>query len=98
VGFAVLLQALRTGYRVRISVRRESQAQDIKQHAKIQPYSSSLEVVVVPDITADGAFDASLAGVTYIEHVASPLPNPVSSAAVDSVSDLTLMEMIDRQR
>ncbi|KAL5344293.1 hypothetical protein ACLOAV_010722 [Pseudogymnoascus australis] len=86
VGFAVLLQALRTGYRVRISVRHESQAEEIKQHAKIQPYVSSLQVVVVPDITEDGAFDAALAGVTYIEHVASPLPNPTDNVERDIIT------------
>ncbi|KFY29987.1 hypothetical protein V494_08338, partial [Pseudogymnoascus sp. VKM F-4513 (FW-928)] len=85
VGFAVLLQALRTGYRVRISVRRESQAEEIKQHAKIQPYVSSLQVIVIPDITADGAFDTALEGVTYIEHVASPLPNPTDNVERDII-------------
>jgi uncharacterized protein YbjT (DUF2867 family) len=77
VGFAVLLEALKANYRVRISVRRASQVEELKSHHLIAPFASKLEAVVVPDITAEGAFDAALEGVTYIEHVASPLPKPV---------------------
>ena len=77
VGFAVLLEALKANYRVRVSVRRASQAEELKSHQLIAPFASKLEAVVVPDITAEGVFDAALEGVTYIEHVASPLPKPV---------------------
>jgi hypothetical protein len=34
-------------------------------------------MVVVPDILKDGAFDATLKDVTYIIHIASPLPRKV---------------------
>ena len=42
------------------------------------PYADSVEFIVVKDITADGAFDAALDGVSYIAHLASPLPSAVS--------------------
>jgi uncharacterized protein YbjT (DUF2867 family) len=77
VGFAVLREVLRGGYLVRISVRRPSQVEEIKSHHLISPFSSKISFVVVPDITASGAFDSALEGVTYILHIASPLPKPV---------------------
>jgi hypothetical protein len=63
-----------------MSVRRPDQVENIKQNARIQPFASALEFVVVPDITADHAFDTVMDGVSYIEHVASPLPKPVRLA------------------
>jgi nucleoside-diphosphate-sugar epimerase len=35
-----------------------------------------LECVIVPDITADGAYDEAVKGVDSIIHIASPLPMP----------------------
>jgi hypothetical protein len=34
--------------------------------------------MIVPDITVDGAFVDALKDVTYVLHVASPIPSPVS--------------------
>ena len=36
-----------------------------------------IEFFIVPDITADGAFDDVLKDVVFVEHVASPLPRAV---------------------
>jgi nucleoside-diphosphate-sugar epimerase len=77
IGFAVVLEALKAGYRVRISVRRASQAEELKSHHLIVPFATKLEFVVVPDVTVSGAFDNFLEGVSYIEHIASPVPKPV---------------------
>ena len=68
---------LQAGYRARISIRRESSIKEIKEHPLIAPYAKSVDFVIVKDITADGAFDSALDGVTYIEHLASPLPAAV---------------------
>jgi len=35
-------------------------------------------------MTADGAFDAALKDVVYVEHLASPLPEGVSSSGCES--------------
>jgi nucleoside-diphosphate-sugar epimerase len=78
IGFAVILEALKAGYRVRISVRRAAQAEQLKSHNLIVPFASKFEYVVVPDMTISGAFDDALEGVSYIEHVATPVPSPVS--------------------
>jgi hypothetical protein len=70
-----LLVLLQAGYRARISIRRESAIKVIKDHPLIAPYVQSIEFVIVNDITTDGAFDSALEGVTYIEHIASPIPS-----------------------
>jgi uncharacterized protein YbjT (DUF2867 family) len=74
----VLVTALQAGYRVRASVRRSEQSEQIKSAKSIQPYLNKLEFIVVPDITVDGAFDAALKDVIFVEHIASPLARPVS--------------------
>lgn len=76
IGFAVLLDSLKAGYRVRASVRQASQITTLRAHPLIQPFLHNLDFVVVPDITTVGAFDDVLKDVIFIEHVASPLPNP----------------------
>ena len=78
IGFAVLSNLLKAGYRVRISVRRDAQIEVIKQRPSIKLFADQLTFVVVPDITVDGAFDAALQGVVYIQHIASPIPRQVS--------------------
>lgn len=74
VGFKVLVLTLEAGYRVRAAIRRPEAANQIKASKAVQPYLENLEFTVVPDITADGAFDAAVSDVVYIEHIASPLP------------------------
>ncbi|RDW69913.1 hypothetical protein BP5796_08310 [Coleophoma crateriformis] len=76
VGFAVLTDLLKAGYRVRASVRKAAQGDMLKGHAFVQPFAENFESVVVPDGTVEGAFDKILDGVTYIEHIASPPPQP----------------------
>jgi hypothetical protein len=72
--------SLQSGYRVRISIRKESQIRSLSAHALISPYvaQGKVEFVVVPDITVPGAFDEALKDVVYVEHLASQLPGPVS--------------------
>jgi nucleoside-diphosphate-sugar epimerase len=79
VGFKVLVTALQAGYTVRGAIRREAQIDTIKSQASIRPFLDQLSFVIVPDITVDGAFDAALKDVTYVLHIASPLPAPVSN-------------------
>ncbi|KAF2125978.1 NAD(P)-binding protein [Dothidotthia symphoricarpi CBS 119687] len=77
IGYACVLYALQTGYRVRCIVRREEAIQAIKSGPSMQEYLSHLEYAVVPDNTVEGAYDCALAGVWYVVHVAGawPLPN-----------------------
>ncbi|PFH46271.1 hypothetical protein AMATHDRAFT_70221 [Amanita thiersii Skay4041] len=61
---------LEQGYSVRGTVRSESKAAFLLN--KFRSYSDKFEVVVVEDITKDGAFDEAVKGVDAIEHTASP--------------------------
>ncbi|KAF5868835.1 putative nad dependent epimerase dehydratase family protein [Botrytis fragariae] len=71
IGASTALAALNAGYRLRISVRKESQIESLKN--VFSDHANNLEFVVVPDITVPGAFSKVLDNVEYILHVASPL-------------------------
>lgn len=73
IGYRVLIEALRKGYKVRVAVRSEAKFESIKSVKASQQYLSNLSYIVVPDITEDGAFDEAVKGVDYVVHVASPL-------------------------
>ncbi|KAA8647680.1 hypothetical protein EYZ11_006871 [Aspergillus tanneri] len=73
VGFRVLVEALRQGYRVRAAVRSESKARAIQDARSIQPYTNALSFIIVPDILEKGAYDDAVKDVDYIIHVASPI-------------------------
>ena len=76
-GIACVIHALKAGYRVRTTVRRESTIAEIKSVPAVQGFLESLEVVLVSNITRDDAFLEALQGVTFVLHVASPMPNKV---------------------
>ncbi|KAH6718953.1 hypothetical protein DL95DRAFT_385367 [Leptodontidium sp. 2 PMI_412] len=73
IGAATALAALKAGYRLRISVRKDEQISKLK--GIFSDYAEKLDFVVIPDITAEGAFSNALKGVTYVLHMASPLAN-----------------------
>ncbi|KAI2636519.1 putative cinnamoyl-CoA reductase [Hypomontagnella submonticulosa] len=78
IGFKVLLNALEEGYTVRAAVRSIAQSKFLASHPKIieLDLSDKLSFVEVPDFTRDGAYDQALKGVTYVIHLAAPLPAP----------------------
>ncbi|ORY02577.1 3-beta hydroxysteroid dehydrogenase/isomerase family protein [Clohesyomyces aquaticus] len=80
IGYHSTLHALRTGYRVRCIVRRESAIQDIKAGPSIQKYideaNGKVEFKVVQDNTVEGAYDEVLRGVEWVVHVAGVWPLP----------------------
>jgi len=77
---------LQAGYHVRGTVRSLKSAKSLQ--SVLSRYSERLEIVEVPDITATGAFDDAVKGVTAIAHLASPVslfytdPEPVIRGAV----------------
>lgn len=79
VGFRTLYHALVEGLKVRAAVRSETKALRLLTRLSTELGPSythllqSLTFVVVPDITADGAFDHAMQDVTHVIHVASPL-------------------------
>jgi nucleoside-diphosphate-sugar epimerase len=78
VGFKVLVDALKLGYSVRAAIREPSKQAAILATKSIQALNpgSRLSFVIVPEITADGAYDEAVKGVKYIIHIASPLAKP----------------------
>ncbi|EFI28545.1 D-lactaldehyde dehydrogenase [Coprinopsis cinerea okayama7 len=66
----VVRRLLEKGYSVRGTVRSADKGQHLQDTFK--SYGDKLEIVVVPDITKDGAFDEAVKGVDAIEHMASP--------------------------
>lgn len=80
MGFRVLAEALARGYTVRAIIRKAEQAELIKNTKSVQPYLQQLEIAVVPDLLAPGAFDGNLDGASGVVHVASPLAISVCSS------------------
>ncbi|OGM51356.1 reductase [Aspergillus bombycis] len=80
IGSQVALRTLQAGHRVRLTIRREEQADKLRRI--FAEYEKQLEFVIVPDITVPGCFDEALQGVEYVLHLASPLPNPGSDDLV----------------
>ncbi|WQF78909.1 Putative NAD-dependent epimerase/dehydratase, NAD(P)-binding domain superfamily [Colletotrichum destructivum] len=74
VGFRVLVEALARGYSVRAIIRKAEQAEHIKNAKSVQPHLKQLDISVIPDLLAPGAFDGALDGASGVVHVASPLP------------------------
>ncbi|KAG1802497.1 hypothetical protein EV424DRAFT_1435252 [Suillus variegatus] len=66
----VVRTLLEKGYSVRGTVRSEEKAVHLRQ--LFSSYGDKHEVVVVEDITKEGAFDEAVKGVDAIEHTASP--------------------------
>lgn len=73
LGFRVLINALESGYKVRVPLRSQDKIEAIKATRSIQGHLNDVEFVQVPDITQDGAFDDALVGVKFVIHSASPL-------------------------
>ena len=61
---------------MRCIVRREDAFATIKSGPSVQPHLANLEVAVVPDNAADGAYDEAFAGVRYVVHIAGVWPLP----------------------
>ncbi|EJU00054.1 D-lactaldehyde dehydrogenase [Dacryopinax primogenitus] len=67
----ILQDLLEQGYSVRGTVRSAPKGEFLKH--KYAKYGDKLEIVVVDDITASGAFDESVKGVDAILHTAAPV-------------------------
>ncbi|CZR65182.1 probable 3-beta hydroxysteroid dehydrogenase/isomerase [Phialocephala subalpina] len=75
IGGTTAKAALQSGYRLRVSVRQDSQIEKLK--GVFSNYLGRIEFIVVPDITSETAFAGKLEGVDYVFHLASPLPKGI---------------------
>lgn len=76
VGFRTLIDLLIAGYSPRIAVRSETKKQLILNNPRFKELnapSNSYEFIVLPDITAKGAYTQAIKGVDYAIHIASPI-------------------------
>ncbi|KAI1205056.1 putative cinnamoyl-CoA reductase [Annulohypoxylon truncatum] len=78
VGFPILTTALEAGHNVRYAVRSEDKARVVSSNPAVQKLAPGdrLSAVVIPDFTAEGAFDDAFKGVTHIIHTGSPVLMP----------------------
>lgn len=72
IGCATAAEALKAGYRLRLSVRNEAQIPKVK--SVLSSYSGNIEFIVTSDITKPDSFAGHLVGVDYVLHIASPIP------------------------
>ncbi|KAH6887046.1 hypothetical protein B0T10DRAFT_539215 [Thelonectria olida] len=90
----VTRQFLERGYKVRGTVRDLAQASWLADdHFKTYVESGDLELVAVPDLAADGAFDEAVKGVLAVAHIATitsfdPDPNNVVPQTVAGVTSI----------
>jgi nucleoside-diphosphate-sugar epimerase len=95
IGAVLAKHLLDNDYNVRGAVRRLASAETLTSGPlKTYAESGAFTVVEVPDITADGAFDKAVEGVTAIAHLASPVsftvtdPEPIIHAAVNGTKSI----------
>ncbi|KAL8732591.1 MAG: hypothetical protein Q9181_003873, partial [Wetmoreana brouardii] len=66
------IDLLKQGFKVR-GTTRSKQSADALLKGAYAPYADLVEILQVPDITIEGAFDKAVKGVTAIIHTASPI-------------------------
>lgn len=78
LGYAILVDLLKSDYRVRVTARSQEKIDRVlaaPSIAALKPSSSQLMFVLVADMTVTGVYDKAVAGVDFIIHAASPLPD-----------------------
>lgn len=81
IGSHVVSQSLDAGYKVRLSVRKEEQISALRK--VFSQHAASLDFTVIPDFTSPTRFSKALEGVTYVFHLASPMPGKGSDFKSD---------------
>jgi nucleoside-diphosphate-sugar epimerase len=97
VGFAVLLKALTSGYRVRAAVRSSTKQETVSSNPFVRALglpASALTFTIVPDLTATGAYNNAVKDVDFIIHVASPIP-PGNLTTEDEFEDRLIKPAVD---
>ncbi|RMZ87997.1 hypothetical protein DV736_g4787, partial [Chaetothyriales sp. CBS 134916] len=76
LGHAILIDLLKSGYRVRVAARSQAKIDKVlaaPSIAALDPTTTKLMFVIVPDMTTPGAYDDAVQGVDFIIHAAAPL-------------------------
>lgn len=72
IGSHVVSQSLAEGYKVRLSVRKEGQISALRK--LFSDHTANLDFTVIPDFASPNRFSKALEDVTYVFHLASPMP------------------------
>ncbi|OTB04127.1 hypothetical protein M426DRAFT_11752 [Hypoxylon sp. CI-4A] len=85
IGFGILLASLERGYNVRYTVRSEDKARIVSSNPAVRELAAGnrLSSIVIPDFTAEGAFDSAIKGATHIFHTSSPVALPTYEPTID---------------
>ncbi|KAF9692667.1 hypothetical protein EKO04_009701 [Ascochyta lentis] len=81
IGSHVVSQALAAGFKVRLSVRKEAQIENLRK--LFSKHTTSVDFTVIPDFTGPDRFGKALEDVTYVFHLASPMPGKGSDFESD---------------
>ncbi|KAH8657766.1 hypothetical protein BX600DRAFT_514316 [Xylariales sp. PMI_506] len=76
VGCAILVELLKSGYRVRVAARSQAKIDKVLAAPSISSLglpANQLTFVIVPDMVADGAYDGAVRGVDFVIHAAAPI-------------------------
>ncbi|KAI8623508.1 NAD(P)-binding protein [Xylariaceae sp. FL1651] len=76
LGYAILVDLLKSGFRVRVAARSQSKIDSVRAAPSISaldPPATHLMFVIVPDMAANGAYDDAVEGVDFIIHAAAPV-------------------------
>ncbi|KAF5320520.1 hypothetical protein D9611_010721 [Ephemerocybe angulata] len=94
IGAWVITTLLARGHTVKAVVRSAAKGEalkaDLLQHITSELASEkngdiAVDIVVIPDVVEDGAFDEAILGVDAVVHVASPAPNPGSTDPQETI-------------
>ena len=81
IGAHVVHQALSAGHKVRLSVRKEAQIESLRN--VFSEHAANLDLIVISDFSSPDRFTKALEDVTYIFHLASPMPGKGSDFKPD---------------
>ncbi|KZM21600.1 catalytic [Ascochyta rabiei] len=81
IGAHVVSQALAAGFRVRLSVRKEVQIDNLRK--LFSGHATSVDFTVISDFASPDGFGKALEDVTYVFHLASPMPGTGSDFETD---------------
>lgn len=76
LGYAILVDLLKSGYRVRVAARSQAKIDKVRAASSIptlDPPTTQLMFVIVPVMTAVGAYDDAVQGVNFMIHAAAPV-------------------------
>lgn len=77
LGYIILVDLLKHGFRVRAAVRSMEKAEKVLAAPSIKslsPTKDQLAFILVSNMGSPGAYDEAVIGVTYIIHAAAPIP------------------------